>query len=291
MIDTVEDGAEATRREGSAGEIVLDGALIAGYALVAGGLLIGEVVTGPVGVLVAAPLVGFLPGYALLSALCPTDDRETTATLFSERLRTPGLAWFERCSLSVPASIAVLPLFVLLLSVSGVPLWGREPTLALVAAVVTGVGIGVVRRLRLPESQRYAPPVGRWKRELHAAFVGPDDVVDQGLNVLLAVVVVLAVSGMAYGLAAPPNGESYTEASLLTDDGGELVAGNYTSTLVEGESMNTTLSIENQEGGRTEYTVVILLERLRMDGDEAAVLEQRELSRSSFSVADRKSVV
>lgn len=282
MTETFDAGVVVTP-----GAVAADAVVVAGYALLAGGALLAGAVDGAWRVLLAAPLVGVLPGYALLSALVPAADDGDGRTLTAERLRRPGLAWAERCSLSVAVSVAALPILALGLSALGVPLAAGPVTAALVVVVVVAAGVGVGRRLRLPSDRRYAPPLGGWLREARAAF-DRDRGVDAGLNLLLAVAVVAAMAGLAYGLAAPPSGEAYTEAALLTGEDGELVAGNYTSTATRGEPVNVTLSVENREGRTMEYAVVVVLERLRPagNGSDPAVVERNELARTNLTVPD-----
>jgi uncharacterized membrane protein len=263
--------------------VAVDAVVVAGYAVVAGGALLSGAVGGAWRVLLAAPLVGFLPGYALLSALVPADGGDDRL-LTTERLRSPGLAWLERCSLSVATSVATLPLVALGLSAVGAGLSAGPATAALVGFVVVATAVGVRRRLRLSPEDRYAPPLARWRREVQAAFDGSR--VDAAVNLLVVVAVVVAMSGLAYGLAAPPRGESYTETALLTEEGGDLVAGNYTTAAVQGERVNVTLSVENREGRPMEYTAVVVLERVRSVGGDAAVVERNELERASLAVPD-----
>lgn len=266
--------------------VALDAALVLGYALVLGAVLLAGLVDGPLRVVVAAPFLGFLPGYAVLSALFPESDGSASPVLTTARLRRPGIAWFERCVLAVPTTLAVLPVLALTLSFLRVPLEADAMLLALVGVVVIGTVVGLARRLSRPAGQRYALPVGRWRREARGAFLDTDSSLDAALNVALVVVVVLAMSGLAYGLAAPQRGEAYTEVALLEERNGTLVAGNYPETLVRGEPANFTLAVENQEGQGMDYTAVVVMERVRTTGDGLSVLERNELERVDLSVPD-----
>lgn len=266
--------------------ITLDVVLTTGYALAAAIVLVTDVATGAFRLAVAAPFVGFLPGYALLSVLVPATDGVDGPSLTAGRLRGSGLAWFERCSLSVGTSLGLLPILALSLSALGFPFTSDTVVLTLFAVVAGGSFLGLIRRLRLPHGDAYAPPVDRWEAEVRAAVTEPDHRVDAALNVALALAVLLAMSGLAYGLAAPDRGESYTEAALLTEGEDSLVAGNYTTDVTRGESIPLTLSVENQEERPVEYTAVVVVERVREDGESVDVLEREELDRFSLSVPD-----
>jgi len=263
----------------------LEVALVVGYALVAAALVVTEVVAGPLRVAVVAPFVGFLPGYALLSALFPGTDDGASGSVTTPRLQTGGLAWFERCSLSIPASLGLLPILAVTLSGLGVPLTRVTVALTLLGVVSGSILVGAVRRRRLADRRPYAPPIGRWRRELRAGVVDADGV-DAALNVALALAVLLAVGGLGYGLAAPDRGETYTEAALLTQGDGALVAGGYTTAVTQGEPVPLTLSIENREDRRIDYTAVVVVERVRTAGNATEILEREELARHSLSVPD-----
>jgi len=75
---------------------------------------------------------------------------------------------------------------------------------------------------------------------------------------------------------------------LLADDGGQLVAGNYSTDLTQGEETEFTLTVENQEGSETNYTAVAVLERVETDNGSVTVLERSELDRASLSVPDNE---
>jgi uncharacterized membrane protein len=114
----------------------------------------------------------------------------------------------------------------------------------------------------------------------------PEHRFDAALNVALALAILLAMSGLAYGLAAPDRGETYTEAALLTQGEDSLVAGNYTTEITRGESIPLTLSVENQEEQSIDYTAVVVVERVRDDGESLNVLEREEIDRFSLSVPE-----
>ncbi|WP_232702088.1 DUF1616 domain-containing protein [Halobacterium wangiae] len=263
--------------------------VVLGYALVVGTAIVGGVATGPLRVVLAAPLLTFLPGYALAAVLFPArgPDQPTDA---GTRRPTPshvrGVSWVERVCLSFGATVALLPIVALGLSWLGFPL----DTTVIVATLllVTGVGVlgGAFRRLRLPETDRFALPTDSWRDELRAATADAEWNADTVLNVVLALLVVASMGALAFGLVAPQSGESFTEAALLGQDGGELVAGNYSTELTSGGATNFTLTVENQEGERTNYTAVAVIERVETDNGSVTVLERNELDRTSLTVPD-----
>jgi len=263
----------------------VDAAAVFGYVFLGGGTLLLDGIHGPGRVLLAAPLFVFLPGYAILSALAPASDGVDHSVTSTTRLRRRGLSWFERCTLSIAGSLALLPLVGVSMAAANVAYTTQNVLVVLLSVVVAGFAVGLVRRTGLPAETRYAPPVNRWRTEARGAFFDTTRG-DAALNVVLVIVVVAAMTGFAYGLAAPPRDESYTEAAILNDDNGSLVTGNYTQTVRQGQPFDFILSVENEEGIAENYTAVVVLERVRDTGDGLVVLERNELARTSDAVAD-----
>ncbi|MFC7137866.1 DUF1616 domain-containing protein [Halobaculum litoreum] len=273
---------------GPLGDIPRDAPAVAGYALLVGLLVLSGVVDGAVRVALAAPLILFLPGWALLSVLFPADrptDADRPATW-----RLPladGLGWVERCSLAVPASVALVPVLTILLAGLGVALTTVTITATLVAFVILMSAAGALRRTRIADGTAYRVPVDRWRAELRTRW-GSAGRVDRVLGVVLAVALLLAVGGLGVGLAAPQDGETYTDAALLTNGSDGLVAGNYPEEIRSGGSADLVLTVDNRLGTDTTYEVVVVLDRVRgTNGTESlTVLERSELSRFRLSVAD-----
>lgn len=238
--------------------------------------------------LVALPLLFFVPGYALLGVLFPrragartgggTHAGETPAPV-GGRIDLP-----ERLALSVGASVVLVPLAGLAVTLAGWPLSPSTAVHALGGFALIAMGLGWLRRERLPPEARFRLPYDRWLDRARAALAAPRR--DVLLNVVLAASVVLATGGFAYALAVPTDGEAYTDFSLLTEDGGDLVAAGYPSDLTAGESTELVVGIENHEGEQVEYTVVVVLERV----DDGAIVEREHLDRFSTTVAPGETV-
>jgi len=278
MSDRTAPDATSTDR----GDILVETVCVLGYVLLAGVLLGTGRVTGVARVALAAPLLGFLSGYAVLSLLFPTRDPVMAAVTTTDRLRRGHLTWFERCSLAVATSLLLLPLVGVAVGtlLDGYP----STTTTGVLLALTGLAYlgGLSRRVALPDGTRYTPPVERWLTALRSGVGADTSRLDAALNVVLAVAVVVALSSVAFGLSAPQRQASYTETALLTDGDDGLVAGNYTRTLTRGESVNVTLTIENQEGAATDYTAVTVLDRVAA----GSVVERTELARVSRTLPD-----
>lgn len=262
----------------------IDLVAVTGYAVVAAAAIVLGVVDGPFRVFLAALLLGFAPGYGVVAALFPThtaiDDRESTSRL------TGGPTWVARLSLAVATSMIVLVLASVALSLVGAPFDAFWFSSVAVAVALVGSVVGVLRRVRLPVAERFTVPLASWAASVRAGIdTRPFDAV---LNVALALALVVALTTVAFGLTSPDRGEAYTEVALLDDRDGDLVAGNYTTTLREDEPMNVTLTVQNREGETVEYVAVVVIERLdAADGDEE-VLERDELDRVALEVEDER---
>ena len=261
-----------------------NGLAVLAYSYVVGALVLTNLIHGPLRILLAAPLLSFLPGYAVLDALFPT--AHSTTRNGSGRLVVEGVSWGARVAIAVGLSIVLLPLLVVLLGMSGIPLTTTPITVALVAVVTIGITIGSYRRIRTGTEAGYRVPTERWRTELSDATGGSNSRIDSILTIVLIIVVVLAMTGFAYGLAAPDRSASYSEVALLNQQGDALVAGNYPGDVTQGAPLNVTMTIKNQEGVDTTYTVLVVLERVRTQGDDVQVLERQQLDRREVTLAN-----
>lgn len=255
---------------------VASAAGLAGLAVVVGA------VDGPLRVLLAALLVGVFPGYGIVAALFPG----RTPLVSPGRGSAARLG--HRVALALPASLFVVVLAGIPVSLLGLPFSPPVAVGTVVGITFVGCLVAALRRSRLPASERVRLPIAEVGEELRAGLKGPR--IDAALNVLLAVAVVAAVGAFAVGLAAPDRGAAYSEVALLTEEDGELVAGNFTETYRQGEEASLTLAIENQEGAETGYTTVVALERLGGADNQTSVLERVVLANANATVQDGETV-
>lgn len=275
----------------------------------------------PLRPLLALPFLFFLPGYVIVAALFPThgrhaaesephgaDQREAeqrdSADDRREWRRVPFLPLeagpraavaalpsrridlVERVALSFGVSVAVMPLFGLLLA--GTP-WGFRTsavTGGLSVLVVAGAAVGTVRRLQQPEDERFGVPLRRWIATLRAAVVQPAHPVDAMVNAALLLSVVVALSALAYGLAVPNHQAAYTDFYLVSEDEtGTAVAAGYPTDFTLGEGKPVTIGVKNRERRPVDYGIAIELQRVQLEDDTATVLEEQELARLRADVA------
>ncbi|MFD1564294.1 DUF1616 domain-containing protein [Haloarchaeobius amylolyticus] len=223
------------------------------------------------------PLVLFLPGYALVSVLFPaTKRRANNAAATTAEARPRGIDTTERLGLAFVMSLVIAPLIVLVLPVTG---WGlaAQPiaaALALVTVVLAQLGVG--RRVRTPDAERFTvSPIARLGRVRSTGV--------STASIVLVLAIGAAVGALLVGVLLPVSAGGYTELALYSEDeDGELVAGDLPSEVEPGTSIPVTIAIENHEGHQQEYTVVIQEQTLEDD----AVVERTELQRLNTTVSN-----
>lgn len=247
----------------------------------------------PLRIVLSLPLVLVLPGYAVVAALFPerggpADPPAGTASQ-QETEGSRGIDRIERAALSVALSIPVVALTGLGLSLT--PLGVRlAPILVAINVVTLGAtAVAARRRARLPEAERFRVPYRTWLATGREWVFNPPSRTALVLNAILVASVLLAVGSVTYAVAAPNQGEAFTEFYLLTEnETGDLVADDYPTEFTVGETRPIVVGIENHEHERVEYTVVAHLQRVRIDGNETIVLDTERLDRFSVTLADNE---
>lgn len=280
--------------------------------LVATVLATATVLFGPDGSLLrtalVAPVVLFLPGYALVSALFP--ERWNGASADERRLvSAPGSAGggvspVARVGLSVALSVALVPAVVLALefTLGGLRVVASLFVLATLTVLLTLVAL--FRRARVSAPERFGvPPVtallaavvrpfGRDRQSLSASSTfRPTSKRGVALNVVLAVAIVAFASSIAVAYAYPTQGQQFTELYLVTEsESGEFVASDYPREFSAGESRPVYAAVANHEGESKTYTLVATLQRVDQAPNGSKVTEERELTRVSRTVGAGETV-
>lgn len=267
-------------------------AVIAFVGIVAFGLFAD--VSGLARVVLAAPLVLFLPGYALVSVLYPDEkagDRRPFDDPQSGLQGTPsegrGIGAIERFVLSIVASIALVPTVAL---VSTVTPWGiaLRPVLAGLGSVTILLALfGIVARARCPAAARFSPSIrvgsllfsDRGRSAYDATNVTP-------FNVAIGLGLVLLLASTGFAIANQPEPETFTEFAVETENVTGDTETMYPSSYARGEPQELAVSIENREGRDASYTTVAVLQRVEYADGGVEVLESDELARESIAVPD-----
>ncbi|AFZ74121.1 DUF1616 domain-containing protein [Natronobacterium gregoryi] len=222
-------------------------------------------------------LVVFLPGYAAVSVLFPTRERSACETATAAKTHPRGIDTVERFGLSVALSVAIVPLGAMILAVTE---WGiaTEPAAgALSLGTVVVAQVGVVRRFRTPESERFTLSL-----TTVAAVVRRDSGEVTAASAVLVVAIGLAVGALLLGVLAPTATDGFTELGLYSEtDDGDLVAGELPDEVEPGEPVPITIAIENHEREHTEYAVVVQQQQV----ENGEVVERTALEEIDGSVS------
>lgn len=263
----------------------------------AGGITFGIIfgIGGAVRMLIAIPLICFLPGYALVSALYPDEPNdeyqsfdEGKTGLGNPLLVSGGLESIERTVMSIVFSVALVPTIALFASASprGVT---AKPVLfgvAVLTVVLALVAIGA--RYRCSPDRRYTPSL----RSAVPVFAARSSLYGRSntrpYNVAIGIGLVLVVASVGFALANPPQHDGFTEFAIETEgvDGDRETM--YDATYGDGGPQELETTITNREHEEKTYTTVVLLEDVSYgDGDsDVTVHERDELDRQTATVAD-----
>lgn len=226
--------------------------------------------------------VGFVPGYVAVAILFPEHHPEESTVAAGSGPR--GLGWIARIVFSFGSSLAIVTLVGLALGATSAGIGPGTLWAVLTVLLVLGVPLAVYRRWGVPPERRVGASVRRRLGRGVDGAVSPESSGEAVLNVVLVVGLVIS-SGAIVHAGTPQNGE-ITGFALLSEDDGEFVASEYPSTLRRGEPRAFSVRINNQEGERVTYTVVVVLREFGPDGDTAVATS--ELDRFRETVDDNE---
>lgn len=231
-------------------------------------------------ILIAIPALLFVPGYVLVAIFFPgRSDRDVENRDTGESDVPRSIDLVERAALSFGMSVALIPIFAVLLG----SLWGFSRPVVLTTLTITllvGIAIAAIRRLLLPPEARYSIPVGRWGRELRLGMFQSDGLLNRIGTFVLLFAVLAAVGAVGFAVATPyQSGGSSTFYLVTENETGAWTAAGYPTEFTAGEPQALAVAIENHEPTRQIYTVVITVERVQTGGTEASVIESREIDR------------
>ncbi|MFC1992485.1 DUF1616 domain-containing protein [Chloroflexota bacterium] len=216
-------------------------------------IVIALIPSGVLRIVLGLPLVLFIPGYTLVSALLPARS---------------SLGGVERVTLSFGLSIAIAILIGVILNFTP---WGISiyPTIIFFAlfVLITAL-IAWYRRGKLPPPERLNPTVSlgvpKWWRigGFHRA-----------LSLSLIVAILIALGCLGYVIAQPTKSEGFTEFYLLGIDG---KAENYPTKVELGKTAELIVGVVNHERETTSYRIDIIMGDSEVGLVRTAALSDRE---------------
>ncbi|WP_436926262.1 DUF1616 domain-containing protein [Halosimplex amylolyticum] len=291
-------------RQGKSGrrwplEAVIDLVAVAALVVVAAVLVVAVGTGALLTTIFGFALVTFAPGYAFVAAVFPEAGGRAGAggsggavnwrlggaggfeRGLSAGLRTRGIDGIERFALSVGLSVALVPLIGIGMDAMGLAI-RPVPVVQVVSAITLGLlAVATVRRMRLPDGDRFRVPYPDWSTVGRGGLF--ETRFDGALTVLFAASLLFAAGSVGFAVATPPPGD--TDFSLLAEnESGALVAEDYPTEFERGQSTSLAVSIANREHEATSYSVVVLLQRVRVTDGATEIREVDELERRTHHV-------
>jgi len=190
-------------------------------------------------VIIALPVILFLPGYSLIAALfCKEDD----------------IDFIERIALSFGLSIAVVSLIGLCLNFTP---WGirLDPlVISLTLFTVAMILIAQYRRTLLLPGQRFRFPFSEIASTVRNSFNPHEGSrVDRILTIVLSLSILIAVLTTICVIAVPKEGERFTEFFIL---GNQQKAADYPDQITVGEQYPLYIGVGNHEYRPVTYMIM-----------------------------------
>ncbi|PCR89637.1 DUF1616 domain-containing protein [Natrinema ejinorense] len=263
---------------------------------VTGALTFGIVsgIGGAVRIALTIPLVLFLPGYTLVSALFPDEPNDDYRTFDDEKsglgsplLVSGGLEPIERAVLSVVFSVAIVPAITLFAAVTpgGLTLEPVLSGLAVITVVLALFAIG--SRYRCPPDRRFTPSISSVSPFFARDRPSPYERISyRPYNVAVGIGLLLLLASGGFALVNPPQHDGFTELSVESENVTGETGTMYESTYTAGERQELQATITNREHEQRTYTTVVLLQRVSDDGTNVTVGESAELDRKTATVSD-----
>ena len=202
----------------------------------------------PIRTVFGLPLVLFIPGYALVSALFPSNE---------------GLDGIERIALGFGLSLALIPLIALGIEYSPWKLELIPIVTGLMACTVLFSAVAVLRRAHVSEEEKFVaaipkpdiPPPSSWSGTTKVAMI------------IMAVSLILFAGSGAVLIAERLQGEPMTEFALYNSDGKPEF---YPRNFSPDQPQTLQLEIDNHEGKSVTYRIDVMADTVKV-GSVSAV--------------------
>jgi uncharacterized membrane protein len=199
---------------------------------------------------IGLPMLFFVPGYALVSALWP--EKGSKGAAGKDEAKGAGLGGEERLALGLGMSLVVTAVTGVALnfawSLSGIPV-----AVSLASATFFFVGFAYYRRMKLPANERYHPDLITYIKPRGGASPDSAAKYDRGFMVALAVCITIIVVLSAYVATIPRQGDGYSEFYMLDKDG--TIQGLPRNITVNGKE-SVLIGIVCHEGRTVNYSVI-----------------------------------
>jgi len=232
--------------------------------------------TALVKIVLALPVVLFIPGYCLIAALFPKEG---------------DISLIERIMLSIGCSIAVVPLIGFGLNFTP---WGiRLDPIVIVLTIFTWVMVIVAhyQRAVLPAEERFRIPffaiMGRIREEFLPAG---ESGVDRLLSVVLTLVILVVIITTVYVITAPKEGERFSEFFIL---GENRTATNYPDLIIAEQNYPMFIGVGNYEYRNISYTIETWILQTEFDNvtNTSSIIAMDSLDRLSLTLSHNETTI
>jgi len=230
----------------------------------------------PLRILLALPIILFIPGYCLIAALFPKND---------------DINLMERMVLSIGLSIVVVPLIGLGLHFTS---WGiRLDPIVISVTLFTLVMllISFYRRALVPFEGRFSFPFseigGTIRKEIFPAGSGT---VERILSAVLILSILIAIITSIYVITVPGEGERFTEFFIL---GENRTAADYPDKIIVGQNYPIYISVGNHEYRNMNYTIETWIMRTEFDNvtNISKIMEMDPNDRMSLTLPHNETII
>ena len=202
----------------------------------------------PLKIILALPMVVFIPGYCLITALFPKND---------------DIDLIERMTLSMGLSIVIVPLIGLGLNFTP---WGiRLDPIVISVTLFTLVMllISFYRRALVPSVERFHFPFSEiWGTTRKEIFPAGGGTVERILSIVIILSFLIAAITTIYVITVPKEREQFTEFFIL---GENQTAANYPDMIMIGQNYPLFVSVGNHEFRDIDYTIETWMIRAEFD--------------------------
>jgi uncharacterized membrane protein len=231
----------------------------------------------PLRMVLALPILLFIPGYCLIAILFPKSD---------------DLGLMERIMLSIGFSIVIIPLIGFGLNFTP---WGirLEP---LVVAIILLTWVMVLcahyQRAVLPREERFRVSFSAITGRIHGEFLPQGEKgVDRFLSVVLMLVLIVVILATVYVIVVPKEGaERFSEFYIL---GKNQTAADYPDMILPAENYPMYIGIGNHEYRTITYTIETWALRTEFDNvtNSSTIMEMDPSDRLSLTLAHNETKI
>lgn len=232
-------------------------------------IIIPELSDSIIRTILGIPMVLFIPGYVLITALFPKKE---------------DLEIIERIALSFGFSIAVVPLLGLLLNYT----FGIRLIPIIIALCIYTIALAMItiyRRRKFSEDQ-FSVQFSKIYGIINNEIIAQKSKTYRVLAVILIFSIVLVIVTVIYVITMPKIGEKFTEFYILNSSSGK--ADNYPTKLNVGTSTTLKIGLVNHEYSPINYTIQIDLDKNILKS-EKLMLNDNEIWEKNISfILDKK---